>query len=130
MNRLRLAAWVALASLGLAMGCASPCNEGFFGGHSWFRRGPTCCPAPCESGCCPGAEGPILGDGMPGMPGMVGAPVGGVPAPVLPPGAVAPGVAQPAPVPDRLLPVPQPIPGQPGVPPAAPAPAAPSSRQR
>jgi hypothetical protein len=41
-----------------------------------------------------------------------------------------PVVPAPGPAPDRLLPVPQPLPGQPAVPAAPPAPAAPSSRSR
>jgi hypothetical protein len=130
MNQIRLGALAALAGLGLCSGCASSnsCNPGFFGRLGLFHRGGTvdCCPT-CEGGPgapggVPVADGPILGE--PG-PSVVAPPVFGDP------GAAAPIYTQPpATAPDRLLPVPQPLPAVPGAPPAAPAPAAPSSRWR
>jgi hypothetical protein len=131
MNQIRLGALAALAGLALCSGCASSnsCNPGFFGRLGLFNhhRGVDCCPT-CEAGMggvpggMPVGDGPILGE--PG-PGMVAPPVFGDP------GAGAPIYTQPpAAAPDRLLPVPQPLPAVPGAPPAAPAPAAPSSRPR
>jgi hypothetical protein len=138
MNRIRLAAWTAVAVLGLVSGCASPCGPCCGRLGLFHHRQPECCAA-CAP-CCPGGgcatgEGPILGEGGP-VPGgefpvdiATGVPVVPQPGPIQPgaippvpaaPVAPAPVAPQPIPPPDRLLPVPQ----------APPVPAAPSSRQR
>jgi hypothetical protein len=153
MNRLRLAAWSAVAGLGLVSGCASPCGPSWGFGRLFHHRQPECCPSCCGPGCpvggCGPGEGPILGEGgpLPGADFPVDAGSGGVPivpqpgpiqpGPVVPPGAIPPGAIPPGAIPPGAIApapgAPQPIPPPDRllpVPTAPPVPAAPSSRQR